>query len=200
MDFINDKKHLRLSGQMMDSKYYNYVLSATDVRVFTLLWHKVIVRSPYYNNGLLLVNIKQSTMSKYLCLSRSTVIRSINKLFKLGVVIPIRKRQNNNMYIIGIRTKGNEWLLFLYHLINKYEEMLTNIIDEEMDINDSIRAIQSPDSYRIDKDIKEYILRNFNKKSFFLKNIVDNKTISEVLFDRKDYYYRATLKVVNVSF
>jgi len=200
MDFINDKKHLRLSGQMLDSKYYNYVLSPTDVRVMTLLWHKVIISNVYYGNGLLLSNIKQKTISKYLCLSRSTVIRSLNKLSKLGVIIVIRRKQNNNMYIIGLRTKGNEWLLFLYHLINKYEDMLTNIIDEEVDISGIIRPIQSPSSYRIDKDVKEYIIKNFNKKSFFSTNVADNKTILEVLFDRKDYYYKPTLKVVKGSF
>ena len=48
MDFINDKKHLRLSGTMLNSRYYNYILSGTDMRVLNLLWNKVLVSKNGY--------------------------------------------------------------------------------------------------------------------------------------------------------
>lgn len=195
IDFINDKKHIRVPDSMINSKYYNYILSPTDVRVFTLLWDKVIPSSKLYKNGLLVVNLKQATISKLTGLSRNTVKRTLIKLNKIGVIITLHQKQSNNKYIIGFRTEGNEWLLFLHYLINKYEEALSCVITEEVNDKGSIK-LPNPTLYRMNKDIKTYITNNFNNSDFFTKKIMDDKTIIKILFNREDFSSIPMLKIV----
>lgn len=196
MDFINDKKHLRISSTMMNSKYYNYVLSSTDIKVFLILWDKVLApNSKYYKRGQLVVNIKQETMSGITGLSIATIKRSIKKLDMLGAIVIIRQHQNNNRYLIGFRTRGNEWLLFLYHLIDKFESLLSEYIDEEL-YNGKVPVIKDINMYRMNSACKNYIIKNFNSKYFFTTAVENDKGILEFLFDRKDFYFAPELIVV----
>lgn len=196
MDFINDTKHLRLSGTMLNSRYYNYVLSPVDCRVFEALWNRVLApKGPYYKRGQLVVNVKQTTLIGATGVPKRSIIRSLTKLDKLGVIITIRQKQNNNRYLLGFRTKGNEWLLLLYHLINKYEDMLSERVEEQLLANET-PDIGNPELYKISDNIKKYIIEQFNSNYFFNTKVKDDKSVMEVLFHRNDYFYTPSLSVV----
>lgn len=197
IDFINDKKHLRLSGAMLNSRYYNYILSAVNMRVLNVLWNKVLVsKNGYYKNGLLMVNIKHETIMNVTGLSKRTVIRCLKRLNSLGVILTIRKKQNNNRYLIGFRTKGNEWILFLYHLINKYEELLSEYIDEHIQQNEDTPLKIDVEMYKISNLYRDYITTNFDSNHFFKTKIKDDKSIMELLFNRNDYHRKPELLLV----
>lgn len=197
IDFINDNKHLRLSSNMLRSRYYNYVFTPADAKVFFVLWDRVLApNSNYYRRGQLVINIKQETVAGITGLSIATVKRCLKKLDTLGAVITIRQRQNNNRYIIGFRTKGNEWLLFLYHLINKFENLLSEYIDEEL-LKGKTPIIKNIDMYRLNKTYRNYIIENFNSKHFFTTKVDGEANILELMFDRQDFHFTPELSIVS---
>ena len=159
MDFINDKKHLRMSGTMLNSRYYNYVLTSADRDVHTALWNRVLApNSDYYKRGQLVVNIKQETISGITGLSRSTVRRSVGRLNALGTIVTLKQYQSNNKYIMGFRTKGNEWLLFIYSRISKHEPFITEQVEDQL-LEGEHAVIKNPGVYKMNRQHREFIVK-----------------------------------------
>lgn len=183
MDFISDKKFLRLSGNMLNSYYYRYVLTSNDKIILQALWGRFLNKgTESYSKGLLIVNIKQKTLREKIgSITRSTCNRALQKLDKLGAIIKIESKMKNNRYLIGFRTEGNDNLYLLYHLIDKYEQLITKKLNE-------LQGIKDISSYCLDSIVRDFIVGNLNELGLFTKKIENNQTLFKILFDRNDYH------------
>lgn len=193
MDFISDKRFLRLSGNMLNSCYYKWALTSDDKVILHALWGSFLTKGTEpYSKGLLIANIKQKTIqNKIGDITRSTCIRSLQKLDKLGAIVKLKNRAKNNRYLIGFRTEGNDNLYLLYHLIDKHNETITNDIENQK--RDSTKRWESPkikdvNAYRLNNKIRDFIINNIEEPKLFTERIENNKTLFEILFNRNDYY------------
>lgn len=193
MDFITDKKFLRLSGNMLNSHYYKHVLTGDDRSVLHTLWISFLNKgTESYSRGLLVVNMKQKTLrEKFGNITYSTCNRSLQKLDKLGAIVKIESNARNNKYLIGFRTEGNDNLYLLFHLIDKYNHLVTKRIEEQKNkIENRWKdpKLEAIDFCCLDSVIRDFIVRNVNEPRLFTEKIENNQTFFEILFDRNDYY------------
>jgi len=193
MDFISDKKFLRLSGNMLNSYYYKYVLTSDDKIVLqTLLGSFLNKGTEPYSKGLLIVNIKQKTLREKIGnITQTTCNRSLQRLNTLGIIIKLKNKAKNNRYLIGFRTEGDDNVCLIYHLINKYEQMVVECIENQRDkIKDRWKdpKIEDINSYCLNSITRNFIMRNIDESKLFLEQNENNKTLFEILFARNDYY------------
>jgi len=193
MDFITDKSFLRLSGKLLNTDYYKWVLNSNDKIVLQTLWKSFLVNgTDPYSKGLLIVNIKQRTlMEKIGNITQSTCMRSLKKLNRLGAIIKVKNDARNNKYLIGFRSEGNENLYLFYHTVSKYNKLVSKEIEKHQ--NDIKKQWDTPkikdiNQYCLDSVIRDFIVMNVNNSRLFTEKIENNKTLFELLFDRNDYY------------
>jgi hypothetical protein len=193
MDFITDKSFLRLSGNMLNSYYYKWVLNSDDKIVLQTLWRSFLNKgADSYSKGILIVNMKQKTLQeKAGNITRSTSIRSLQKLDKLGAIIKVENNAKNNKYLIGFRTEGGDNLYLIYYLINKYNETIINDVEnQKRDLTEKWKGpkIKDINAYRLNNKIRDFITNNIEESKLFIEKIENNKTLFEILFNRSDYY------------
>lgn len=183
MEFVADKQFLRLSGNMLKSHYYRYVLTSNDKIVLHALWTSFLNKgTESYSKGLLINNSKQKTLRvKIGSITRATCNRSLQKLDRIGAIIKIRSKTKNNRYLIGFRTEGNDNLYLLYHLINKYEQLVAKKLYEHQEVRDI-------NPYCLDSIIRDFIMENLNNLELFTEKIENKQNLFEVLFARNDCY------------
>jgi len=193
MNFIEDKSFLRLSGKLLNTSYYRWVLTNNDKIILQTLWKSFLVNGTNsYAKGLLIVNIKQQTlMEKIGNITPSTCTRSLKKLERLGIIIKVKNNARNNKYLIGFRSEGNDNLYLLYYLVHRYNELVKKEIDEQRDTIKKqwgIPKIKDINLYCLDGALKNFIIMNIDKPNLFVEKIKNNKTLFEILFNRNDYY------------
>jgi len=192
-DFITDKNFLRLSGKLLNTDYYKWVLTNNDKIVLQTLWKSFLVNGAApYSKGLLIVNIKQKTlMEKIGTITQSTCTRSLKKLDKLGVIIRVKNDARNNKYLVGFRSQGNENLYLFYYLINKYNKLVKKEIEKQQSVIEKqwdIPKIRDINPYCLDSVIRDFIIMNIGKPNLFIEKIEGDKALLEILFNRNDYY------------
>lgn len=194
MDFVSDKKFLRLSGNMLNSYYYRHVLTGDDRVVLQTLWISFLNKGTEpYSRGLLIANIKQKTLqNKIGNISYFALKQSLQKLHDLGVIIKIRQKVKHNRYFLGFRTEGDDNLYLLYHLINKYEQMVAeNIENQRYELKEKKwkdPIIKDINPYCLNSTTKEFIIKHVDAHTLFTIKNEDNKTIYEILFNKNDYH------------
>lgn len=184
---------LKIPTAAMSSNYYRYILNNTDKNILQYLWNNVSIgSSKYYKNGLLVTNIKEQTLLEKTGETYPTLLRHLKRLDSLGVILKKRHKVKHNRYLVGFRSKGNERLYLLYHLIEEYEEILErNIANQTDEFNKKWQtpSIKDVSSYRLDGDYRKFILAYFDRpKELINKRVKDGKTIFEILFKRQDVY------------
>ena len=190
MDFVSDK-FLRLSGNMLDSYYYRYVLTGDDRVVLHTLWVSFLNKgTTSYSKGLLIANIKQKTLQdKIGNISYFALKQSLQKLHNVGVIIKIRQKVKHNRYFLGFRTEGNDAFYLLYHLIDKYEQMVAeNIENQRYELKEKWKdpIIKDINPYCLNSTTKEFIMKHVDAHTLLTIKDGDGKTIYEILFDRND--------------
>ncbi len=189
---------LVLPSELTGSNYYKWILSSNDKITLQTLQRKVLIKSKYYDNGLLITNIKLRTLSSESGISYSTLKDSINKLDYLGVVLKLQKRAKNNRYFLGFRLSDGNKSYLIQHLIDTYKNLLDSDIENQ--IEDFKNEKQTPDirktsAYRLDKDYRNFIIDHCDKPNILLnKRVLNSKTIFELLFNHKDVYRKALSK------
>jgi len=192
-DFITDKNFLRLSGKLLNTDYYKWILTNNDKIVLQTLWKSFLVNgTDPYSKGLLIVNIKQKTlMEKIGTITQSTCMRSLKKLDKLGVIIKVKNNARNNKYLVGFRSHGDENLYLLYYLVNKYDKLVKKEIKEQQSVIEKqwdVPKIKNINPYCLDSVIRDFIIMNINKSNLFIEKIEGDRALFEILFNRNDYY------------
>jgi DNA-binding HxlR family transcriptional regulator len=192
-DFITDKNFLRLSGKLLNTNYYRWVLTSNDKIVLQTLWKSFLVNgADPYLKGLLIVNIKQkSLMEKIGNITQSTCMRSLKKLNKLGVIIKVKNDARNNKYLVGFRSEGNENLYLFYYLVNKYNELVKKEIEKQQSVIEkqwNVPKIKDINPYCLDSVIRDFIMMSINSSKLFTEEIENGRTLLEILFNRNDYY------------
>jgi hypothetical protein len=184
---------LKVPIAVMDSNYYKYILNDTDKNILQHLWSNVSIgSSKYYQNGLLVANIKEQTLLEKTGETYPTLLRRLKRLDSLGVIIKKRHKVKHNRYLVGFRAKENERLYLLYHLINEYEEILKRNVANQMD--EFTKKWQTPSikdvsSFKMDGNYRKFIMAYFDRPVELInKRVKDGKTIFEILFNRKDVY------------
>jgi len=193
MEFVSDKKFLRLSGNMLNSHYYRYVLTGDDRAALQTLWISFLNKGTEpYSRGLLIANIKQKTLrEKFGNITYSTCNRSLQKLDKLGAIVKVENKAKNNRYLIGFRTEGNDNLYMIFHLINKYNHLVAKKIEEQQNkIENRWKdpKLEDVNFCCLDSVIRDFIVRNVDEPRLFTERIGNNQTLFEILFNRNDYY------------
>ena len=193
MDFIEDRSFLRLSGKLINTSYYKWVLTNNDKIVLQTLWKSFLVSGTNsYAKGLLIANIKQQTlMEKIGNITPSTCTRSLKKLDRLGAIIKVKNNARNNKYLIGFRSEGNDNLYLFYYLVSRYNELVKKEIEEQRDAITnqwSIPKIKNISLYCLDSVLRDFIITNINRPNLFIEKIENSKILFEILFNRKDYY------------
>ena len=178
---------------MFRSDYFKNVLSITDRYLFMTLIDNVLTsKNGHYKNGFLLINAKHDTLSERSNIPVATLRRSLYRLDKLGVIVTIKQKGCNNKHLLGFRAKNSDWLLFIHYLVNTYDTVVKNVIEN----NETITKEDTYKYFSIPGNVTEYIKNNFDKEDFFSNVGGNNKTICETLFHRRDYYSEPKLKIV----
>ncbi|KKN04863.1 hypothetical protein LCGC14_1093180 [marine sediment metagenome] len=188
---------LVLPDELTKSNYYKWILRPADRDTIHALWRKVLNKgTKHYENGILITNIKIKTLAIEAGLRYSTVKDSLARLDDLGVIIKLERKSRNNRYFVGFRTVDNQRLYLIDHLIQMYKEFLDRSIESQL--KDSQESKHTPmikdlTSYQIESDYREFIIDhcdNFNElmNKRLNKTPHPNKTIFELLFNRKDIY------------
>lgn len=203
MDF--NRGFLKLDNALTDSYYYRYVLDDTDKNLLQCLWKNVSIgSSKYFNNGLLVANIKEKTLLEKSGLSYPTLLRHIKRLDSLGVIIKKRRKVKHNRYLVGFRTQGNERLYLLEHLIKEYDNFLERTITSQIKKFEKkwqTPSIKDVSAFAIDSNYKDYVVDHLdNPKELTHKRFANGKTIFEVLFNRTDIYRPPLPKLRDLSF
>lgn len=192
MDF-DTGNFLRLSRDMLDSYYYRYVLNSNDKVMISAFFSSFLNKgTDPYSKGLLIVNIKQENLRKKTgSMTYSTCTRSLQNLCKLGIVIKLKKKYRNNRYLVGFRIENNNPLFLIYHLIDKYEQMVVeNIENQQNEIKEFWKepTIKDINPYCINSLTKDFIIEHIDDNNLFDRRNQEGKTLFEVLFNRNDYY------------
>lgn len=172
-----------------DKNYFRWVLNGNDRNVLIELWRRILTRDyEPYRQGLLIINMKLDNIAWNAGLPKSTAHDSLKKLDYLGVIIQAPRRSRNHRYLVGFRTKEDERLYLIQHLINRYEQWLEQSIESKRK-KFITPVIKDLISYQIEDGFKDFIFDHINNYDKLLNTrLKDNKTIFELLFDRNDIY------------
>jgi len=189
----------RYTHAMIKSYYWRYVLSTEDKVVLQTLWDSIIIDKTFYNNGLLIANIKLETlMDKIGSISYSKLRRSLDNLNNIGAIIKLHKKFRNSRYFLGFRYRnGHDRIYLLYHLLMQFERSaerhITNLYNKmELNAQNSgdpkkvwlMPKIHKNDAYCIEEDYRIFIMDNIgNINELKHRRILDNKTLFELLFN-----------------
>jgi DNA-binding Lrp family transcriptional regulator len=184
----------KLTHYLGHSYYYTWVLNSYDRDIFRILVDSALVKkSDYYDEGIIITNASIRHLSFKVGMARSTVIRSLNKLNKLGMIITFKYGSNrNSSYLLGFRTDINDRVYLLEHLVAQYDETISNAIDNAMDLlktKKSIPKLKDPYIWCLKKEYRDFILNNIhNPAALKHTRISGDKKIYETLFKRNDEY------------
>lgn len=193
MEFITGS-FLRLSRDMSDSYYYRYVLNSNDKAVLSVLFSSFLNKGTNsYSKGLIIVNMKQESLRKKIgSITYTTCRKSLEKLCRLGIIIKLKRKYKNNKYLIGFRVENNNNPLFLiYHLIDKYEQMVTENIENQRNEMEKLwkgPIIKDINPYCVNSRIRDFIMKHVDDDDLFDRRNQEGKTLFEVLFNRNDYH------------
>lgn len=185
--------YLVLPDELTGSNYYKWILSSNDKIVLQTLCRKALNRgTKYYEDGMIVTNIKLTTLSFAAGIPYSTARDCTNKLNYLGIAIKLPKKSRNNRYFMGFRTQGDKRLYLIDNLIAETKSNLDRGIEnqtEKFGKKHETPVIHDLATYKLSSDYIDFIIDHCDKPSEFLnKRIKDNKTIFELLFTRSDIY------------
>jgi len=202
--------YTRFSHAMNKSYYWRYVLSTEDKIVLPTLLESIIIDKTFYNNGLLIANIKhESLLDKIGSMSYSKLRRSLDHLDSTGAIVRLHKKFRNSRYFLGFRHKnGNDRIYLLYYLLMQFEEIVedhVNNLAAKIELNAQksdklkdvwkIPKISNNGAYCIKEDYKTFIVDNIrNVNEIKHKRLLDNKTLFELLFNCRYMYEKPLLK------
>ncbi len=189
--------YLPLPNELTGSNYYKWILRSADRDTMHALWRKVLNKgTKHYEHGILIDNIKIKTLAIEAGLRYSTAKDSLDRLDRLGVIIKLEKKSRNNRYFVGFRTADNQRLYLIDHLIQMYKEFLDRSVESQL--KDSQESKHTPiikdlTSYQIESEYREFIIDHCDNLNELINKRLNkkphpNKTIFELLFDRKDIY------------
>lgn len=189
--------YLALPDELTSSNYYKWVLRSADRDAIHTLWRKALNKgTKYYEHGILIANIKIQTLSLEAGLRYSTLKDSLNRLDQLGVIIKLDKISRNNRYFLGFRTKNNQRLYLIDHLIEIYEEFLDRGVESQLraaKVPKYTPVIKDLASYQLESSYREFIIDHCDNIDELVNKRLNKsphpyKTIFELLFNRKDIY------------
>lgn len=186
-----------LTNELTSSNYYRWILRSADRDTIHALERKVLHKgTKHYRHGILIANIKIQTLAIEAGLRYSTIKDSLDKLDHLGVIIKLGKKSRNNRYFLGFRTKDNQWLYLIDHLIETYKEFLDRGVESQLrDARGSkyTPVIKDLTSYQLESSYREFILDHCDNIDELVNKRLNkaphpHKTMFELLFDRTDIY------------
>lgn len=183
------------------SYYWRYILSTNDKIVLMALWDSAILDKYFYENGILIANIKQNTLlvHKIGNMSYPTMRRSLKHLHDIGAIVKLNKKFRNNRYFLGFRHKnGQDRIYLLYHLLLRFETPVSENIENQLtelksdsNVNDiwTIPKIEDIRAYCLKSDYKHFIIDNIdNPRDLVYKRILNGDTLFYTLFTNTNFY------------
>ena len=174
------------------SNYYRHMLYANDKLVFgelcRVVLHRDNVNKYVEKYRLLYCNIKLKTLANNIGISTRSIIRSLDRLDKLGVIIkdPTERRKRGKLIFLGyaLDEKASDRKYLLEHLVDKFEPILEKNIEDLLKKGNG--KITDREFFRLDTDYRHFLSDNiFNPSLIANKPLKDGKTIYELLFEER---------------
>lgn len=186
----------KITHELGHSYYFTWVLNSYDRDVFRALVDMALTRnSEYYDEGIIITNASVRRICLKIGTSHGTVVRSLKKLNKLGMIITFKYGNNrNSSYLIGFRTNNNDRVYLLEYLVKQYDNLVKNSLENilfQSKSRNSIPKLKDSYAWCVEKEYRDFITKNAsNPTAIKYGRLVNGKKIYEALFNRDDDYQR----------